>query len=74
MSSLLADLPAKFGASIFKSYGIEETGFSKDRIQVKRRMQMKTFIDYLVSNNRLEKTECVGHVIYIKTTGENQVM
>ena len=38
MSSLLADLPAKFGASIFKSYGIEETGFSKDRVQVKRRM------------------------------------
>jgi hypothetical protein len=32
MSSLLADLPAKFGSSIFKSYGIEETGFSKDRI------------------------------------------
>lgn len=59
MSSLLADLPAKFGASIFKSYGIEETGFSKDRAQVKRRMQMKTFIDYLVSNDRLEKTECV---------------
>lgn len=57
-SCLISELPAKFGTSIFKSSGISKTGFTEEQEKIRRRVQVKAYIDALLEDGRLEKTEC----------------
>lgn len=58
-TTLLADIPAKFGASIFKIPGIQKTAFTLRRDEIRKRIQTKALIDSLLEDKILEQTKCV---------------